>query len=151
MKKFVCSVCGYVYEGAEAPEVCPICKAPKEKFIEQGEDLTWAAEHVVGVASDVPEDIKKDLRANFEGECSEVGMYLAMSRVAFREGYPEVGLYYEKAAYEEAEHAARASRRSRNRQHQEKSADACRGRERSNRWQNRSCKTCQSPESRCNP
>ena len=66
MKKFVCSVCGYVYEGAEAPEVCPICKAPKEKFIEQGEDLTWAAEHVVGVASDVPEDIKKDLRANFE-------------------------------------------------------------------------------------
>ena len=72
MKKFVCSVCGYVYEGAEAPEVCPICKAPKEKFIEQGEDLTWAAEHVVGVASDVPEDIKKDLRANFEGECSEV-------------------------------------------------------------------------------
>ena len=107
MKKFVCSVCGYVYEGAEAPEVCPICKAPKEKFIEQGEDLTWAAEHVVGVASDVPEDIKKDLRANFEGECSEVGMYLAMSRVAFREGYPEVGLYYEKAAYEEAEHAAK--------------------------------------------
>ena len=90
MKKFVCSVCGYVYEGAEAPEVCPICKAPKEKFIEQGEDLTWAAEHVVGVASDVPEDIKKDLRANFEGECSEVGMYLAMSRVAFREGYPDV-------------------------------------------------------------
>ena len=107
MKKFVCSVCGYVYEGAEAPEVCPICKAPKEKFIEQGEDLTWAAEHVVGVASDVPEDIKKDLRANFEGECSEVGMYLAMSRVAFREGYPEVGLYWEKAAYEEAEHAAK--------------------------------------------
>ena len=107
MKKFVCTVCGYVYEGAEAPEVCPICKAPKEKFIEQGEDLTWAAEHVVGVASDVPEDIKKDLRANFEGECSEVGMYLAMSRVAFREGYPEVGLYWEKAAYEEAEHAAK--------------------------------------------
>ena len=107
MKKFVCSVCGYVYEGAEAPEVCPICKAPKEKFIEQGEDLTWAAEHVVGVASDVPEDIKKDLRANFEGECSEVGMYLAMARVAHREGYPEIGLYWEKAAFEEAEHAAK--------------------------------------------
>ena len=107
MKKFVCSVCGYVYEGAEAPEVCPICKAPKEKFIEQGEDLTWAAEHVVGVASDVPEDIKKDLRANFEGECSEVGMYLCMARVAHREGYPEIGLYWEKAAYEEAEHAAK--------------------------------------------
>ena len=107
MKKFVCSVCGYVYEGAEAPEVCPICKAPKEKFIEQGEDLTWAAEHVVGVASDVPEDIKKDLRANFEGECSEVGMYLCMARVAHRERYPEIGLYWEKAAYEEAEHAAK--------------------------------------------
>ena len=107
MKKFVCSVCGSVYEGAEAPEVCPICKAPKEKFIEQGEDLTWAAEHVVGVASDVPEDIKKDLRANFEGECSEVGMYLCMARVAHREGYPEIGLYWEKAAYEEAEHAAK--------------------------------------------
>ena len=107
MKKFVCTVCGYVYEGAEAPEVCPICKAPKEKFIEQGEDLTWAAEHVVGVASDVPEDIKKDLRANFEGECSEVGMYLCMARIAHREGYPEIGLYWEKAAYEEAEHAAK--------------------------------------------
>ena len=107
MKKFVCSVCGYVYEGAEAPEVCPICKAPKEKFIEQGEDLTWAAEHVVGVASDVPEDIKADLRANFAGECSEVGMYLAMARVAHREGYPEIGAYYEKAAWEEAEHAAK--------------------------------------------
>ena len=107
MKKFVCSVCGYVYEGAEAPEVCPICKAPKEKFIEQGEDLTWAAEHVVGVASDVPEDIKKDLRANFEGECSEVGMYLAMSRQAAREGYPEIAEYYKTAAFEEAEHAAK--------------------------------------------
>ena len=147
MKKFVCTVCGYVYEGAEAPEVCPICKAPKEKFIEQGEDLTWAAEHVVGVASDVPEDIKKDLRANFEGECSEVGMYLAMSRVAFREGYPEVGLYYEKAAYEEAEHAAKFAEllgEVVTDSTKKKSADACRGRERSNRWQNRSCKTCQS-------
>ena len=107
MKKFVCSVCGYVYEGAEAPEVCPICKAPKEKFIEQGEDLTWAAEHVVGVASDVPEDIKKDLRANFEGECSEVGMYLAMSRQADREGYPEIAEAYKRYALEEAEHAAK--------------------------------------------
>ena len=107
MKKFVCSVCGYVYEGEAAPEFCPICKAPAEKFIEQGGEMTWAAEHVVGVAKDVPEDIVKDLRANFEGECSEVGMYLAMARVAHREGYPEIGLYWEKAAYEEAEHAAK--------------------------------------------
>ncbi len=107
MKKFVCSVCGYVYEGAEAPEVCPICKAPREKFIEQTGEMSWAAEHVVGVAQGVREDILKDLRANFEGECSEVGMYLAMARVAHREGYPEIGLYWEKAAYEEAEHAAK--------------------------------------------
>ena len=107
MKKFVCSVCGYVYEGEAAPEFCPLCKAPASKFIEQTEEKTWAAEHVVGVSSDVPEDIKADLRANFEGECSEVGMYLAMARVAHREGYPEIGLYWEKAAYEEAEHAAK--------------------------------------------
>ena len=107
MKKFVCSVCGYVYEGEAAPEFCPLCKAPASKFIEQTEEKTWAAEHVVGVASDVPEDINADLRANFEGECSEVGMYLAMARVAHREGYPEIGLYWEKAAYEEAEHAAK--------------------------------------------
>lgn len=107
MSKWVCSVCGYVFEGDQAPEVCPVCKAPREKFIEQSGEMTWAAEHVVGVAADVPEDIKADLRANFEGECSEVGMYLAMSRVAFREGYPEVGMYYKQAAYEEADHASR--------------------------------------------
>ena len=107
MAKFVCTVCGYVFEGEAAPAECPICHAPAEKFKEQAGEKTWAAEHVVGVASDVPEDIKADLRANFEGECSEVGMYLAMARVAHREGYPEIGLYYEKAAWEEAEHAAK--------------------------------------------
>ena len=107
MKKFVCSVCGYVHEGDAAPEFCPICKAPADKFIEQTEERTWAAEHVVGVAQGVSEDILADLRANFEGECSEVGMYLAMARVAHREGYPEIGLYWEKAAFEEAEHAAK--------------------------------------------
>ncbi|MCD8321810.1 MAG: NADH peroxidase [Oscillospiraceae bacterium] len=107
MAKWVCTVCGYVYEGEQAPEVCPICKAPTSKFIQQGEDKVWAAEHVIGVAQGVPEDIIADLRSNFEGECSEVGMYLAMSRAAHREGYPEIGLYYEKAAYEEAEHAAK--------------------------------------------
>ena len=104
---FVCSVCGYVHEGNEAPEKCPQCKAPKEKFIAQAGELSWAAEHVVGVAQGVPQDIIDDLRANFNGECSEVGMYLAMARVAHREGYPEIGLYWEKAAYEEAEHAAK--------------------------------------------
>ncbi|KIR02315.1 Rubrerythrin [Lachnospiraceae bacterium TWA4] len=107
MKKFVCMVCGYVAEGENPPEKCPVCKAPASKFVEQAEEMTWAAEHVVGVAQGVSEDILADLRANFEGECSEVGMYLAMARVAHREGYPEIGLYYEKAAFEEAEHAAK--------------------------------------------
>lgn len=107
MKKFVCSVCGYVHVGDSAPEVCPVCKVGADKFIEQGEDRSWAAEHIVGVAQGASEDIMKDLKANFEGECTEVGMYLAMARVAHREGYPEIGLYYEKAAWEEAEHAAK--------------------------------------------
>ena len=107
MAKWVCNVCGYVYEGDAAPEVCPVCKAPASKFTKQDENLTWAAEHIVGVAQGVSEDILADLRANFQGECSEVGMYLAMARVAHREGYPEIGLYWEKAAYEEAEHAAK--------------------------------------------
>ena len=107
MAKFVCSVCGYVYEGDEAPAQCPVCKAPKEKFVKQEGEMSWAAEHVVGVAQGAPEDIMKDLRMNFEGECTEVGMYLAMARVAHREGYPEIGLYWEKAAWEEAEHAAK--------------------------------------------
>jgi rubrerythrin len=107
MAKYVCSVCGYVYEGEEAPKECPVCHAPEEKFVKQEGEQTWAAEHVVGVAKDVPQDILDDLRANFTGECSEVGMYLAMARVAHREGYPEIGLYWEKAAYEEAEHAAK--------------------------------------------
>lgn len=105
--KFVCQVCGYVHEGDNPPEKCPVCGVGPEKFSAQSGEKTWAAEHVVGVAQGVREDIIKDLRANFEGECSEVGMYLAMARVAYREGYPEVGMYYEKAAYEEAEHAAK--------------------------------------------
>ena len=107
MKKFVCQLCGYVYEGEAAPEYCPQCKAPASKFTEMCGDRTWAAEHIVGIAKDVAEDIKMDLRANFTGECTEVGMYLAMSRVAHREGYPEIGMYWEKAAFEEAEHAAK--------------------------------------------
>ena len=107
MKKFVCPVCGYVHEGDSAPEICPICKVPGSKFIEQAGEMSWAAEHVVGVAKDAPADIIAGLKSNFEGECCEVGMYLAMARVAHREGYPEIGLYYEKAAWEEAEHAAK--------------------------------------------
>ena len=107
MAKWVCSVCGYVYEGDEAPAECPVCHVGPEKFTKQEGEMTWAAEHVVGVAKGAPEDIIADLRSNFEGECSEVGMYLAMSRQAFREGYPEIGDYYHRAALEEAEHAAK--------------------------------------------
>ena len=106
--KFRCTVCGYVHEGPEAPEFCPVCKAPKDKFVPVEEDKkSWAAEHVVGVAKGVDPEIIEGLRANFNGECSEVGMYLCMARIAHREGYPEIGLYWEKAAYEEAEHAAK--------------------------------------------
>ena len=115
MKKWVCPVCGYVHEGDTPPEFCPQCHVPGSKFVEQKEDMSWAAEHVVGVGkqfgADVPEEVRQEiidgLRANFQGECTEVGMYLAMARVAHREGYPEIGLYWEKAAYEEAEHAAK--------------------------------------------
>ncbi|MCI8652751.1 MAG: NADH peroxidase [Angelakisella sp.] len=108
MAKFVCTVCGYVHEGDAAPEFCPQCKAPASKFKKQEEGkMAWAAEHVVGVASGVAPEIIEGLRQNFTGECTEVGMYLAMARVAHREGYPEIGLYWEKAAYEEAEHAAK--------------------------------------------
>ena len=107
MAKWICSVCGYVHEGDTPPEFCPQCKVPASKFTEQKGELSWAAEHVVGIAKGVDPEIVEGLRANFEGECSEVGMYLAMARVAHREGYPEIGLYWEKAAYEEAEHAAK--------------------------------------------
>ena len=106
--KWVCTVCGYVHEGDTAPEKCPVCKVPADKFVAQEEGkVEWADQHVVGVAQGVDQEIIDGLRANFEGECSEVGMYLAMSRVAHREGYPEIGLYWEKAAWEEAEHAAK--------------------------------------------
>ena len=108
MRKWRCTVCGQIVYSDVCPTECPLCHAPGEKFVEVvDEDKTWAAEHVLGVASDVPEEIKQGLRENFQGECSEVGMYLAMARVAHREGYPEIGLYWEKAAYEEAEHAAK--------------------------------------------
>lgn len=115
MKKWVCPVCGYVHEGDVPPAECPVCHVKGEKFTEQAAEKTWAAEHVVGVGkifgenvpAEVREEIIAGLRANFEGECSEVGMYLAMARVAHREGYPEIGMYWEKAGLEEAEHAAK--------------------------------------------
>ncbi|MBQ6314145.1 MAG: NADH peroxidase [Mogibacterium sp.] len=106
MAKWVCSVCGYVHEGDTPPEKCPQCGVPASKFQKQEGEKVWAAEHVLGVASDAPENIKQGLRDMFNGECTEVGMYLAMARVAIREGYPEVGAFFEKAAWEEAEHAA---------------------------------------------
>ena len=115
MKKWVCQVCGYVWEGENPPEKCPQCGVPASKFTEQKGEMSWAAEHVVGVGksfgADVPEEVQKEiidgLNANFMGECTEVGMYLAMGRVAAREGYPEIAMYWEKAALEEAEHAAK--------------------------------------------
>ncbi len=107
MKKFVCPVCGYVHIGDAPPEFCPVCKVPGSQFKEQTGELTWASEHVVGAAKGADPRIIEGLKSNFEGECTEVGMYLAMARVAHREGYPEIGLYWEKAAGEEAEHAAK--------------------------------------------
>ena len=118
MKKWVCSVCGYVWEGETAPEKCPVCGVGADKFNEMKGDAKLAAEHEFGIYAktvkenpDISAEDKKyifeQLMANFQGECSEVGMYLCMARIAHREGYPEIGLYWEKAAYEEAEHAAK--------------------------------------------
>ena len=107
MKKWRCSICGEIVEGAR-PEACPLCKQPGEKFVEiVEEEASWATEHEVGIIEGVSPEIVEGLRANFIGECTEVGMYLAMSRVAFREGYPEIGEYWKTAAYEEADHASR--------------------------------------------
>jgi len=107
MKKFVCSICGYVHEGENAPEKCPQCGVPASKFNEMSGEKEYACEHIIGVAQGVDESIIEELRSNFVGECTEVGMYLAMSRQAIREGYPEIGAFYQQAAYEEAEHAAK--------------------------------------------
>jgi len=108
MKVFVCSVCGYNYEGNEAPDACPQCKAPKEKFSLKVEGaLDFADEHKIGVAAGVDIEILEGLKANFMGECTEVGMYLAMSRQADREGYPEIAEAYKRIAFEEADHASR--------------------------------------------
>ena len=106
MKKYVCTICGYVHEG-DCPEACPICKAPAAKFNEQSGEMVWADQHVVGVAKGVDPEVIKGLEMNFTGECTEVGMYLAMSRVADREGYPEIAEAFKRYAWEEAEHAAK--------------------------------------------
>ena len=105
--KWTCSVCGYTHEGDKAPEKCPQCGVPASKFNEMSGEKTYACEHIIGVAQGVDESIIEELRSNFVGECTEVGMYLAMSRQAIREGYPEIGAFYQQAAYEEAEHAAK--------------------------------------------
>ncbi|MCD2500833.1 NADH peroxidase [Clostridium sp. NSJ-145] len=107
MKKYICTVCGYVHEGDTPPEVCPICKAPASKFEEMKGELQWADEHRVGIVEGIDPEIIEGLRANFMGECTEVGMYLAMGRVADREGYPEVAEAYKRIAYEEADHASK--------------------------------------------
>ncbi len=109
MKKWKCLICGEIVESETKPVSCPVCHAPAEKFVEvvETEALTWATEHVVGIVKDVDPEIVEGLRSNYLGECKEVGMYLAMSRVAFREGYPEIGEYWKTAAFEEAEHAAK--------------------------------------------
>ena len=108
MAKYICTICGYVHEGDEAPAKCPQCGAPASKFkLVEENDMVWAAEHTVGVAKGASDEILEGLRANFTGECTEVGMYLAMARVAIREGYPEIGEFYKQAAWEEAEHACK--------------------------------------------
>jgi rubrerythrin len=108
MKKFVCTICGYVREGDAPPAKCPLCKAPADKFVLNYENnLCWADEHKIGIAQGVDQEIIEGLKRNFMGECTEVGMYLAMSRQADREGYPEVAEAYKRIAFEEAEHAAK--------------------------------------------
>ena len=108
-KKFICTVCGHIHEGDTPPEKCPVCKVGPEKFEEMPaeEGLAWADEHRIGVAKGVDSEILEGLRANFTGECTEIGMYLAMSRQADREGYPEIAEAYKRIAFEEAEHAAK--------------------------------------------
>lgn len=116
--KYVCPVCGYIHEGDNPPAECPVCHVSGDKFKPVEGDITLAAEHEYGIYAKIVKNnkdisdedkqyIREQLFANFNGECSEVGMYLCMSRIAHREGYPEVGLYWEKAAFEEAEHAAK--------------------------------------------
>ena len=107
MKKFVCTVCGYIHEGENAPEICPVCKVGADKFVEKSDTMVFADEHRIGIAKDIDPEVIEGLRANFIGECTEVGMYIAMSRQADREGFPEIAEAYKRIAWEEAEHAAK--------------------------------------------
>lgn len=107
MKRFICTVCGYIHEGDAPPEVCPICKVSAAKFKEMTDDLNFADEHRIGIVEGLNDEILEALRANFMGECTEVGMYLAMSRQADREGYPEIAEAYRRIAFEEADHASK--------------------------------------------
>ncbi|MPM54852.1 Reverse rubrerythrin-1 [bioreactor metagenome] len=111
MKKFVCTVCGYIHEGDTPPDVCPVCKAPSSKFKEMTDNLAFADEHRIGVAQGIDPELYDSLKMHFAGECTEVGMYLAMSRQADREGYPEIAEAYKRIAWEEAEHAAKFGER----------------------------------------
>ncbi len=106
-KKWICSVCGYAHAGDNPPEKCPQCGAPAEKFNLQGDQTTYADEHKVGIAQGLNEEVVEGLRANFTGECTEVGMYIAMARQADREGYPEIAAAFKKYAFEEADHASK--------------------------------------------
>ncbi|WP_291625725.1 ferritin family protein [Clostridium sp.] len=107
MKKFVCTICGYIHNSDTPPEICPICKATSDKFKEIENEMPWADEHKIGTISDLDSEVLEALRSNFIAECTEVGMYLSMSRQADREGYPEVAEAYKRIAYEEAEHACK--------------------------------------------
>lgn len=107
MKKFICTVCGYVHEGHTPPEKCPVCNASSDKFKEMSGNIQFADEHHIGIAKGLDDEILEGLRANFMGECTEVGMYIAMSRAADREGYPEIAEAYKRIAYEEADHASK--------------------------------------------
>lgn len=107
MKKFICTVCGYIHEGDTPPEICPLCKVGPDKFEEMKDELQFADEHKIGIVEGLDDELLEGLRANFMGECTEVGMYIAMSRAADREGYPEVAEAYKRIAWEEAEHASK--------------------------------------------
>lgn len=107
MNRYICTICGYIHEGDSPPDICPVCKADKSKFKPLNSNLEFKSEHKIGTNSKIDEELIEDLRANFNGECTEVGMYIAMSRQADREGYPEVAECYKRIAYEEADHASR--------------------------------------------
>ena len=153
-KQFRCPVCGYVHTGDTAPDFCPVCKAPGDSFVEITQDAKhFASEHVVGIAAGVDMEVLEGLRMNFAGECTEVGMYLAMARVAEREGYTEVAEAFKRYSFEEAEHASRFAELlgEVNHLHQEKPETARSCRIRRMRRQNPACQACQGAQPRRDP